>query len=130
MRLHPSGTLSARVERVNDTCRLYVERAIAPELTSKVTLTNEFCRDRLLLPHGSPMSKIIDAWTHIFPAAYFQKLQSVASASGPLKRWMNLRSLHDLEARFRLMDQFDDYSQIITPSMPPVEELGNAEEAA
>jgi predicted TIM-barrel fold metal-dependent hydrolase len=76
------------------------------------------------------MSKIIDAWTHIFPPAYFQKLQCVASASGPLKRWMNLQSLHDLDARFRLMDQFDDYSQIITPSMPPVEDLGNAEEAA
>jgi predicted TIM-barrel fold metal-dependent hydrolase len=76
------------------------------------------------------MNKIIDAWTHIFPSAYFQKLQKVASARGPLKRWMNLRPLHDLEARFRLMDRFDDYSQLLTPSMPPVEELGNAEEAA
>src|SRR5690349_11924204 len=76
------------------------------------------------------MNKVIDAWTHIFPPAYFQRLQSVASASGPLKRWMSLASLHDLDERFRLMDQFDNYSQVLTPSMPPVEQLGDANEAA
>lgn len=76
------------------------------------------------------MSKTIDAWTHIFPAAYFQKLQTVASASGPLKRWMSLKSLYDLDVRFRIMDRFENYAQVLTPSMPPVEELGEAQEAA
>jgi predicted TIM-barrel fold metal-dependent hydrolase len=76
------------------------------------------------------MSRIIDAWTHIFPPAYFAKLQSVATATGPLKRWINLRSLYDLDVRFRIMDQFESYGQLLTPSMPPVEELGNAAEAA
>jgi aminocarboxymuconate-semialdehyde decarboxylase len=76
------------------------------------------------------MTKIVDAWTHIFPQAYFQKLQSVATASGPLKRWMNLKSLYDLDARFRIMDRFENYSQLLTPSMPPVEELGDARQAA
>ena len=76
------------------------------------------------------MSKTIDAWTHIFPAAYFQKLQTVASASGPLKRWMSLKSLYDLDVRFDIMDRFEDYAQVLTPSMPPVEELGEAQEAA
>ena len=76
------------------------------------------------------MSRIIDAWTHIFPPAYFAKLQSVATATGPLKRWINLRSLYDLDVRFQIMDQFESYGQLLTPSMPPVEELGNAAEAA
>jgi predicted TIM-barrel fold metal-dependent hydrolase len=76
------------------------------------------------------MSKIIDAWTHIFPPAYFAKLRSVATATGPLKRWINLRSLYNLDVRFRIMDQFESYGQLLTPSMPPVEELGNAAEAA
>src|SRR5690606_19485509 len=38
--------------------------------------------------HGTAMNTAIDAWTHIFPPAYFQKLQTIASATGPLKRWM------------------------------------------
>lgn len=76
------------------------------------------------------MTKIVDAWTHIFPQAYFEKLQGVVSASGPLKRWMNLKSLYDLDVRFRIMDRFENYSQLLTPSMPPVEELGDAAQAA
>ena len=75
------------------------------------------------------MSECIDAWTHIFPDAYFERLQSMASASGPLKRWLNLRPLFDLDARFRLMDKFEGYAQILTPSMPPLEQLGEADEA-
>ena len=76
------------------------------------------------------MTKAIDAWTHIFPPAYFQKLQTMATASGPLKRWMNLKSLYDLDVRFRIMDTFDGYQQLLTPSMPPVEETGDAAVAA
>src|SRR4051794_10729171 len=75
------------------------------------------------------MVQMIDAWTHIFPPTYFSKLQNLASASGPLKRWMNLRSLYDLDVRFEHMDLFEGYSQILTPSMPPMEDLGNADEA-
>lgn len=73
---------------------------------------------------------MIDAWTHIFPSAYFAKLQTIATATGPLKRWINLRSLYDLDVRFGIMDQFAGYTQLLTPSMPPVEELGNSAEAA
>jgi aminocarboxymuconate-semialdehyde decarboxylase len=73
---------------------------------------------------------MLDAWTHIFPPAYFRRLQGVASASGPLKRWMTLTSLYDLDARFRIMDRFAGYAQVLTPSMPPPEELGDAREAA
>jgi aminocarboxymuconate-semialdehyde decarboxylase len=76
------------------------------------------------------LTEKIDAWTHIFPPAYFKRLQSTASATGPLKRWMNLPSLYDLQARFRIMDRFDGYRQILTPSMPPVEDLGDARTAA
>jgi hypothetical protein len=71
----------------------------------------------------------IDAWTHILPPAYFARLQTVASAAGPLKRWMELTSLYDLDQRFRLMDAFPDYRQILTPSMPPIEDLAEGEAA-
>lgn len=75
------------------------------------------------------MTSRIDAWTHIFPPAYFARLQTFASAAGPLKRWMELTSLYDLDQRFRLMDAFDGYSQILTPSMPPIEDIADGQAA-
>ncbi len=36
------------------------------------------------------MSDRIDAWTHIFPQAYFARLKTMATAAGPLKRWLEL----------------------------------------
>jgi predicted TIM-barrel fold metal-dependent hydrolase len=71
----------------------------------------------------------IDAWTHIFPKAYFDKLQTMASATGPLKRWLKLTSLYDLDHRFRLMDGFEGYRQLLTPSMPAIEDLADGQAA-
>jgi len=71
----------------------------------------------------------IDAWTHIFPKAYFEKLQTMASATGPLKRWLKLTSLYDLDHRFRLMDGFEGYRQLLTPSMPAIEDLADGQSA-
>lgn len=75
------------------------------------------------------MSLRIDAWTHIFPPAYFARLETLATAAGPLKRWMELTSLYDLDRRFRLMDEFDGYAQVLTPSMPPIEDLADGDDA-
>src|SRR3984885_10740578 len=71
----------------------------------------------------------IDAWTHIFPQAYFERLQTMASAAGPLKRWLELKSLYDLDHRFRLMDGFAGYRQLLTPSMPAIEDLADGQAA-
>jgi len=71
----------------------------------------------------------IDAWTHIFPKAYFAKLQTVANAAGPLKRWLELKPLYDLDHRFRLMDSFAGYRQLLTPSMPAIEDLTDGQAA-
>jgi predicted TIM-barrel fold metal-dependent hydrolase len=71
------------------------------------------------------MSDRIDAWTHIFPQAYFARLKTMASAAGPLRRWLELKSLYDLDHRFRLMDGFAGYRQLLTPSMPPIEDLAD-----
>ena len=75
------------------------------------------------------MTERIDAWTHILPKKYFAKLQTFGSASGRLKRWLTLRSLYDLDERFRIMDGFPRYRQFLTPSLPPVEELADGQGA-
>jgi aminocarboxymuconate-semialdehyde decarboxylase len=76
------------------------------------------------------VTRRIDAWTHILPDRYFARLRARHSETGRLKRWLTLPSLFDLDLRFRLMDEFADYSQVLTLSMPPIEELAEAAEAA
>ena len=53
----------------------------------------------------------------------------MASAAGPLKRWLQLKSLYDLDHRFRLMDGFAGYRQVLTPSMPAIEDLADGQAA-
>ncbi len=57
----------------------------------------------------------IDIFCHVTPQAYARKIEEIAGAPKDLgKRTRGVKLLHDLDARFRLMDQFDDYTQVIT----------------
>jgi len=67
---------------------------------------------------------IVDAYTHILPAGYQAMLEKKITG-----RDMSLNSaryaqtvptLVDLEARFRVMDDFDEYIQVISVASPPV----------
>ncbi|MBW2209231.1 MAG: amidohydrolase, partial [Deltaproteobacteria bacterium] len=56
----------------------------------------------------------LDMFNHIFPKTYFDKMLEVAPNLKDMgKRVRALPVLYDLEARFRVMDEFDDYAQII-----------------
>ncbi len=69
----------------------------------------------------------IDAYNHFFPKAYFQKIEEVASGHKDIgKRIRNIPAIHDLDARFRSMDSFSDYKQIISVALPPPEEFAPA----
>ncbi|MFI6737590.1 amidohydrolase family protein [Nonomuraea sp. NPDC050451] len=74
----------------------------------------------------------VDAYSHILPARYFERMRELATDPGALKRWLELPALHDLDARLRMMDEFGDgYQQVLTLSSPPIELLaGPAESAA
>jgi hypothetical protein len=43
------------------------------------------------IAEATRMSERIDAWTHIFPKAYFERLRTMASAAGSLRRWLELK---------------------------------------
>lgn len=59
--------------------------------------------------------KKIDIFNHIQPKRYFEKVTEVASGAKDMgKRTRELGMLHDLDGRFRLMDEFGDYMQILT----------------
>jgi predicted TIM-barrel fold metal-dependent hydrolase len=70
----------------------------------------------------------IDIFNHIFPKRYFQKMMEVAPAHKDMgKRVREIPVLYDLDARFRVMDRFDDYAQVICVASPPIEVLAGPE---
>jgi len=67
----------------------------------------------------------IDSFCHIFPKAYFDKMiETLPDAIDMNKRVRNVPSIVDLDVRFRMMDRFDNYTQVICLPSPPIETLG------
>jgi uncharacterized protein len=74
----------------------------------------------------------IDAFCHVLPKPYFERLQKVSNerAANLLKRTAPIRTLWDLDERLRVIEPFDDYRQIISLAAPAIESLGEPPEAA
>ena len=69
--------------------------------------------------------KYIDAFNHFFPARLWEKMLTLEGAGRNIgKRMRNVASIYDLDVRFRIMDEFGDYRQVISLGMPPLEALG------
>jgi aminocarboxymuconate-semialdehyde decarboxylase len=70
------------------------------------------------------MTLKIDVFNHIFPKPFFERLQAVAVNKGPIKRWLHIPFLHDVDVRFRMIEEFgDEYRQILSLSAPPIETI-------
>jgi predicted TIM-barrel fold metal-dependent hydrolase len=70
----------------------------------------------------------IDIFNHILPKTYFDKMMQVNPDLEDIgKRVRNTRVLFDLEERFRCMDQFEDYAQVICLAAPPLEIIAGPE---
>jgi len=66
----------------------------------------------------------IDAFCHFFPAGIFRLMsETTAGTTNVGKRMQNVRTIFDLDARFRLMDEFADYTQILSLGLPPLDEM-------
>jgi aminocarboxymuconate-semialdehyde decarboxylase len=70
----------------------------------------------------------IDAYTHIFPRAYWERMLRVLPDGRDMhKRVRAIPSIVDLDARFRIMDEFGgDYRQILSLGSPPIEVFGES----
>jgi len=67
---------------------------------------------------------IVDIYTHVFPKAAYERMTTMSSDLGNIgKRIANMRFLHDLDERFREMDTYGDYRQIISMPNPPIEDV-------
>jgi predicted TIM-barrel fold metal-dependent hydrolase len=64
----------------------------------------------------------IDVFNHIFPRRFFDRLNEISTNYKDMtRRSLNIPALFDLETRFKMMDQFGDYCQIISVASPPIE---------
>src|SRR6266511_2451225 len=71
---------------------------------------------------------IVDIYCHIFPDAFFQEMNRIAPRLGNIgARLRGVKKLFDLDERFREMDQFGDYREIISLPNPPIEDLAAGE---
>ncbi len=72
--------------------------------------------------------KKVDIYNHIFPPQYYEKMIEVAGDHKDLgKRVRGVPMLADLDERFRVMDRFEDYVQILSVPAPPPEVLAGPE---
>ncbi len=63
----------------------------------------------------------IDIFTHIWPKPWFERLQKVVPGFRDMgKRVTSVPMLMELDVRFRVMDRFADYVQILSMSSPPL----------
>ncbi len=70
----------------------------------------------------------IDAFNHFFPEAFYRKMLEVAPNHPDMgRRVRNVPTLTDLDQRFRVMDEFGDYGQILSLASPPLEAIATAE---
>jgi predicted TIM-barrel fold metal-dependent hydrolase len=72
----------------------------------------------------------IDVFTHIYPIDYFARLMKVAPDFKDVgKRSRGVPMLVDLDERFRVMDRFDEYQQVLSLPTPPIEVMASPAQA-
>ena len=68
--------------------------------------------------------KKIDIYNHIWPQAFYEKVMEISpNLSNMTKRVKAVPMITDLDVRFKVMDQFEDYCQILSLASPPLEML-------
>ena len=73
---------------------------------------------------------LIDFYCHIYPDRFFQEMTRVSPKLENIgKRLRGITKLFDLDARFREMDEFGDYRQIVSLPNPPIEDIAMGETA-
>ena len=71
----------------------------------------------------------IDIFNHFFPKSFYDKYIDIGARGRDMgKRVQHIRTIADIEARLRALDEFgDDYVQVLTLPVPPLEVLGGPE---
>ncbi len=60
----------------------------------------------------------IDIFNHVFPTEFFDVAEPLMPKIA-VSRWKAIQTIWDMDARARMLDEFDDYCQVISMSQPP-----------
>ena len=72
----------------------------------------------------------IDIFNHLFPKRFFDEYINVPSGPKDIgKRVREAATIVDLDARFRVMDEFGEYCQVLSLPLPPLESLAGPEQS-
>ncbi len=72
----------------------------------------------------------LDIFNHIYPKPYFDLMMAVAPTFKDIgKRMRNIPMLIDLDERFRVMDRFADYQQVLSIATPPIEVFSSGKDS-
>jgi predicted TIM-barrel fold metal-dependent hydrolase len=72
----------------------------------------------------------IDIFNHIFPKKFFDKYIDQGSGGKDIgKRVQNIQTIVDVDSRFRILDEFGDYVQVLTLPLPPLEILAGPDKS-
>ena len=71
----------------------------------------------------------LDIFNHIWPKSFHQRLTEVSEIKDITKRSNDVPMMVDLDERFRVMDMFDEYQQILSLASPPLEIIAKPEVA-
>ena len=75
-----------------------------------------------------PSDTIVDIYCHIFPDRFFHEMNRIAPRLGNIgARLRGVKKLFDLDERFREMDQFGDYREVISLPNPPIEDFAQGD---
>lgn len=70
----------------------------------------------------------IDIFNHILPRRFYAEFLKLAPGLKDMgKRSRNIPVMSDLDARFRLMDEFGEYRQVLSLASPPIETFADPE---
>lgn len=73
----------------------------------------------------------IDIYTHIMPVRYRDRLYKHSGKFVTEKKFQENRlTLNDYDARMRIIDQYEDMAQVLSVTLPPLEEIAGPGEAA
>ncbi len=72
----------------------------------------------------------LDVFNHLYPRPYFDRMLAVAPGFKDIgKRMRGIPMLIDLDERFRVMDRFDEYQQILSIATPPIEVYSSGQDS-
>ena len=73
----------------------------------------------------------VDAFNHFFPKKFFERMgELLGKGTDMAARARAIPSIHDLDERFRVMDQFSDYAQVLSLPSPPLEVIAKGDPKA